>query len=189
VAASVAREVPVVLAGGLRPGNVAAALREVAAIGVDVASGVEALAGRARPKGPPRKDPLAVALFAKRAHAARGDRPHVASRPRPVDAGLLEADERGRWGPERDLGGRFVPETLVPALVELERTYSALRHDPTFWAELASCWPTTPAAQVPSIGLIGSPPRSARGSASTSSARTSTTPARTRSTTCSARRC
>jgi tryptophan synthase beta subunit len=131
IAAEVARQVPVMLAGGLNPGNVAQAVLNVPAVGVDVASGVEVGATI-----PPRKDPLAVALFVKRAHAARHDQPQVQSRPQPVARGLLEADEHGRWGAERDLGGRYVPETLVPALVELERTYAALRHDPTFWAEL-----------------------------------------------------
>ena len=133
VAAAIAREVPVVLAGGLSPASVADALRAIPATGVDVASGVESPRGQG---DRPRKDPLAVALFAKRARAARFDRPHLAARPTPVDPSLLEADEQGRWGPARDFGGRYVPETLVSALVELERAYAALRHDPVFWAEL-----------------------------------------------------
>jgi len=60
----------------------------------------------------------------------------VASGPTPVHPGLLEADARGHWGAERDFGGRFVPETLVGALEQLETAYAALRHDPVFWAEL-----------------------------------------------------
>jgi tryptophan synthase beta chain len=133
VAAAVAREIPVVLAGGLNPASVGAALLRVPAIGVDVASGVE----RPRLAGVrPTKDPLAVALFVKRARAARFDRPHVAARPEPVDPGLLAADEAGRWGVDRTFGGRYVPETLVTALRELEEAYGALREDPVFWAEL-----------------------------------------------------
>jgi tryptophan synthase beta chain len=131
VATVIAKALPVTLAGGLRPANVAQFLRNVPAIGVDVASGVEEAGTR-----PPRKDPLAVALFAKRARAARVDLPHAAARPERAPAGLLNADERGRWGTKRDLGGRYVPETLMPALLELEHTYGEVRNDPTFWAEL-----------------------------------------------------
>ncbi len=54
----------------------------------------------------------------------------------PVDPGLLEADERGRWGLDRQFGGRYVPETLMAALEELEREYTRVRVDPRFWAEL-----------------------------------------------------
>ena len=121
-----------ILAGGLRPANVASALLEVPAIGVDVSSGVEP---RPRPAGRPTKDPLAVALFVKRANAARLDRPTVPFGPRPVDPGLLEADADGRWGTERQFGGRFVPETLMSALLDLETAYRELRDDPSFWAE------------------------------------------------------
>jgi tryptophan synthase beta chain/phosphoribosylanthranilate isomerase len=131
--AAVAREVPVTLAGGLDPGSVGPALRAAPIVGVDVASGVEAprKAGRR-----PVKDPLKVALFVKRARAARIDRPNLAVRPSPVHPGLLEVDDRGRWGMERDFGGRYVPETLIGALEELETAYEAIRHDPRFWAEL-----------------------------------------------------
>ena len=131
-AAAIAREVPVLLAGGLGPGSVGEALRAIPATGVDVSSGIE---GPRPPGGRPQKDPLALALFVKRAHAARFDRPHLAARPSPVDPGLLEADERGRWGADRAFGGRYVPETLMAALDQLERAYAALRHDPRFWSE------------------------------------------------------
>ena len=132
LAAAVARALPVVLAGGLDPANVAGSVRAIPAIGVDVASGVEAprVAGERR-----RKDPLRVALFAKRARAARWDRPNLAARPTRVFAGLLEADVDGRWGCNREYGGRYVPETLMAALDSLERAYFELRHDPRFWAE------------------------------------------------------
>ena len=46
---------------------------------------------------------------------------------------LTLPDARGRFGP---YGGRFVPETLVPALDELEKAYTRARSDPTFWDEL-----------------------------------------------------
>jgi tryptophan synthase beta chain len=133
LAAAIACHVPVVLAGGLSPASVAGALLAVPSVGVDVASGVE----KPRAAGErPRKDPLAVALFAKRARAARFDRPNTPSGPTPVHPGLIEADARGHWGAERDFGGRFVPETLVGALEQLEAAYAAIRGDPVFWAEL-----------------------------------------------------
>jgi len=133
VVAAVSREVECVLAGGLDPANVGDAIRGSAAVGVDVASGVEA---PRRPGARPTKDPLRVALFVKRAKAARDDRPNLPARPSPIDPGLLEADEQGRWGLARQFGGRYVPETLVAALEELEREYARIRHDPRFWAEL-----------------------------------------------------
>jgi tryptophan synthase beta subunit len=133
VAAAVAREVPVTMAGGLDPASVADALRAIPAVGVDVASGVE-VPGRSGDR--PGKDPLRVALFVKRARAARADRPNLPARPTPVHPRLLEADAAGRWGIAGDLGGRFVPETLVAALEQLEAAYAAVRHDPVFWAEL-----------------------------------------------------
>jgi len=131
--AAIAREVPVVVAGGLDAATVGDALRRAAAIGVDVASRVEA------PRVPgrrPSKDPLKVAVFVKRARAARLDRPNLPARPTPVDPSLLDANDRGRWGLDRQFGGRYVPETLMAALEQLEAAYAALRHDPRFWAEL-----------------------------------------------------
>ncbi len=132
LARAVADRLPVVLAGGLSPANVASALIDIPAIGVDVSSGVEPTR---RAEGRPAKDPLAVALFVKRATGARLDRPTVPFGPRPVDAGLLDADAHGRWGLDRSFGGRFVPETLMAALLELETAYDELRSDPAFWAE------------------------------------------------------
>jgi len=40
-------------------------------------------------------------------------------------------DERGRFGP---YGGRYVPETLIPALEELEAAFEEARRDPEFLA-------------------------------------------------------
>jgi tryptophan synthase beta chain len=131
--AAIARQVPVILAGGLDPANVGDALRASGIVGVDVASGIE----RPRRAGErPTKDPLRVALFVKRARAARDDRPTLAARPIAADPALVEADARGRWGIGREFGGRYVPETLVAAIDELEQAYRVVRDDPRFWAEL-----------------------------------------------------
>lgn len=43
-------------------------------------------------------------------------------------------DRHGRFG---RFGGRYVPETLMPALLELEQAYVSVRKDPRFKAELA----------------------------------------------------
>ncbi|HWY26772.1 MAG TPA: tryptophan synthase subunit beta [Candidatus Angelobacter sp.] len=47
----------------------------------------------------------------------------------------LAPDSRGRFGP---YGGRYVPETLVAPLEELERAYAEARLDPSFEVELDS---------------------------------------------------
>ncbi len=44
----------------------------------------------------------------------------------------IETPKPGCYGP---YGGRYVPETLVPALDELERGWLELRDDESFWAE------------------------------------------------------
>ncbi len=59
-----------------------------------------------------------------------GDTKRVTSRPNSLRSG---PDERGRYG---DFGGRFVAETLMPLILELDRAWSEARIDPTFRAEL-----------------------------------------------------
>jgi len=45
----------------------------------------------------------------------------------------FDPDERGHFG---KFGGRFVPETLMPALIELDSFYKTLRFDKSFWSEV-----------------------------------------------------
>ena len=46
-------------------------------------------------------------------------------------------DERGRFGV---FGGRFVSETLMPLILDLEAEYERAKTDPEFWAEMDDLW-------------------------------------------------
>jgi tryptophan synthase beta chain len=46
-------------------------------------------------------------------------------------------DEMGRFG---DFGGRFVPETLMPLILDLEARYEHAKTDDSFWAEMHDLW-------------------------------------------------
>ena len=46
-------------------------------------------------------------------------------------------DENGRFG---DFGGRFVSETLMPLILELQAEYDKAKTDETFWAEMDDLW-------------------------------------------------
>ncbi len=46
-------------------------------------------------------------------------------------------DERGFFG---DFGGRFVSETLMPLILDLEEEFGRARTDPDFWAEMDELW-------------------------------------------------
>lgn len=45
----------------------------------------------------------------------------------------FDPDEKGHFG---IFGGRYVPETLMPSLVELDKEYKSVRFDKEFWAEV-----------------------------------------------------
>ncbi|WP_330629403.1 tryptophan synthase subunit beta [Thioclava sp. FTW29] len=46
-------------------------------------------------------------------------------------------DDNGRFG---IYGGRFVSETLMPLILDLEAEYERAKVDPTFWAEMDDLW-------------------------------------------------
>ncbi|HTO69939.1 MAG TPA: tryptophan synthase subunit beta [Myxococcota bacterium] len=101
------------ISGGLGPDNVAEAIRQASPYGVDASSSLELAPGR--------KDRAKLAAFVAAVRAAEPRR----TRP----------DAAGRFG---RFGGRYVPETLVPAVEELAAAWDVLRDDPAFWAELAA---------------------------------------------------
>ena len=86
-------------------------------------------------------------------------------------------DERGHFG---IYGGRFVAETLMPLILELEKAYAAAKADPAFQTEMDGY--LTHYVGRPIAALFRRAPDRASAAArkSTSSARSSTTPARTR---------
>ena len=99
------------------------------------------------------------------------------------------ARARRRDGALRPFGGRFVPEALVAALDELTAAYDKAKADPAFLAELDRLLRDYAGRPSPAHRGDAARPSTRAAPGSCSSARTSTTPARTRSTTCSARRC
>ena len=48
-------------------------------------------------------------------------------------ASKYDPDENGHFG---IFGGRYVPETLMPALIQLKEEYESIRFDKDFWAEV-----------------------------------------------------
>lgn len=86
LAGEVPSDVRLILAGGLTPDNVAAAVTAVEPWGVDVASGVERTDGNGRSG---KKDPLKVKRFVERARAA-APQPYVAANDLPYDWSIDE---------------------------------------------------------------------------------------------------
>jgi len=54
-----------------------------------------------------------------------------------INSFMTGPDEKGRFG---QFGGRFVSETLMPLILELEACYEHARTDPDFWAEMDDLW-------------------------------------------------
>ena len=121
--------VPFMLSGGLDPGNVAEAVKITRAGGVDVSSGVERAPGdkdsredtRLRPCGARRRG---------RERQTNGTSGMSLQQPNSFRNG---PDERGHFGL---FGGRFVAETLMPLILELEQAYAQAKADPEFKREM-----------------------------------------------------
>ena len=98
------------------------------------------------------------------------------------------SNPNGRFGVH---GGQYIPETLMNAVIELEAAYNEAKADPAFNAELTALFndyagrPSRLYFAKRMTENLGGAKMAAR--RSISSARISTTPAPTRSTTCSAR--
>ena len=54
-----------------------------------------------------------------------------------INSFMTGPDERGRFG---EFGGRFVSETLMPLILDLEERYNHAKTDPSFWAEMDDLW-------------------------------------------------
>ena len=97
LAAAVAREVPVVLAGGLDAANVAGAL--LGDPGRRRRRGVRRRGAARRAATAPAQGPAEGRASSSSGPGPPGSTdPTSPARPTPVHPGLLEADERGRWG-------------------------------------------------------------------------------------------
>jgi tryptophan synthase beta chain len=135
--------VPFMLSGGLDAGNITEALRITRAPGVDVSSGVE--------RTPGEKDPEKIRAFIRAARVAEAE---LFSPPLQLgEASIVRSiqimatrmtvqqpnsfrtgpDERGQFG---IYGGRFVAETLMPLILELEQAYVKAKADPAFQKEM-----------------------------------------------------
>ncbi|MGH1423179.1 MAG: tryptophan synthase subunit beta [Pseudooceanicola sp.] len=54
-----------------------------------------------------------------------------------INSFMTGPDDKGRFG---QFGGRFVSETLMPLILELEEQYEFAKTDPLFWAEMDDLW-------------------------------------------------
>ena len=122
--------VPFMLSGGLDAGNLAEALRIARPPAVDVSSGVE--------RAPGEKDPDKIRAFIQRrarhrpcALGSSGETRMTA--PQQPNSFRTGPDERGHFG---IYGGRFVAETLMPLILQLEKAYAAAKADPAFKREM-----------------------------------------------------
>ncbi len=121
-------QVPYLLSGGLNPANVADALRVTGAPGRRCFLRRRDGAGRQVS----RPDPRLHRQCARGGRHEREGRVVNVSQPNSYRTG---PDERGFFG---IFGGRFVAETLMPLILDLEGAYTAAKNDPAFHAELTN---------------------------------------------------
>ncbi len=114
---------PVILAGGLNNENILSAIESVGPHAVDISSGVE------DEPGIKNHDKLEE-LFETVSQIHESDSGVF------TKIGSPEYRQPDAWGHYGRFGGKYVPETLIPALEELEAVYRELRDDSGFNREL-----------------------------------------------------
>ncbi len=137
--------VPFMLSGGLDARRTSLRRCACRAPGVDVSSGVE--------RAPGVKDPDKIRAFIRAARAAAdeaqparsGELRMTVQRPAPSAPAPTSAAISAIFG------GRFVAETLMPLILELEQAYAAAKADPAFQAEMD---PLPRALRRPAVAFV-----------------------------------